>query len=303
MAKKNTYIEFEKIVADIQAQVDANANVSHNRNLIDRHGHSRQFDVVIEGKFGGQDILGIIECKDYKKKVGTPEVDAFVTKSQDVNANLKILVSRRGFSKPAIQKAKNYGIQTFSLIPNDGVNLGFKVGNYWHADIYYWDQISLTLLLDPETDEKLTFNAQDVKINNKKVIDWFTNYLIKEYSFKDDIGWVVEVGVDFKDNQLVYITKNKSHVCKGLEFRAKKALAKKQKFVGINGTGFFDWQKSKATMPAQKNIRTDNVQIDFMEWDDRTSDEIDENGFLHITIVAHSAQFEIIKDAIDLDTL
>lgn len=134
---ENPGIEFEKIVADIQAQVDKNAKVSHNQRLVDRHGHKRQFDVVIKGKFADQDILGVIECKDLIKKVGTPEIDAFVTKSQDIKSNFKIVVSRNGFSKPAIEEARYYGIQTLSLIPNDEVNCGFKVGIYWFADVYY----------------------------------------------------------------------------------------------------------------------------------------------------------------------
>lgn len=303
MAKKNTGIEFEKLVASIQSRVDPNASVSHSRILKDRHGHNRQFDVVIEGRFGGQDILGIIECKDFSKKVGTPEVDAFVTKSQDINANFKILVSKRGFSKPAIQKSKHYGIQTLSLIPNDDVNIGFKVGSYWFADVYYWDQLSLTILVDSEIEEELDFNPYDVTINEKKVIDWFTNYLIKEYDLCQDTGWVVGVRVDFDNNQVVNIGNNISRICKGLEFHAKKSLSKRKKFVGIKGAGFFDWQRSKATLPAQQSVKSDTVETNFMEWEERTSDEINDDGLLHILFVAHSAQLKYIENAINLDDL
>ena len=91
--------------------------------------------------------------------------------------------------------------------------------------------------------------------------------------------------------------------CRGLKFHAKRVLAKKQKFVGINGTGFFDWQKGKATMPAQKNIKTDAVQMNFMDWDDRIGNDFGGSGFLYITFVGHNAQFEMVSNAIDLKQL
>jgi len=116
MDKERPGIEFEKIVTDIQQRFDLNSTVMHNQILVDRLGHKRQFDVVIKGNYAGQELLGVIECKDLKKKIGTPEVDAFNTKSSDVNANFKILVSRKGFSKTALEKASHYGIQALSLL-------------------------------------------------------------------------------------------------------------------------------------------------------------------------------------------
>lgn len=299
----NTGVDFEKIVADIQNQVDPSAEVSHNEQIKDRHGHSRQFDVVIRGQFAGQSLLGVIECKDLSKKVGTPEIDAFVTKASDINANFKIIVSKRGFSKPAIQKARHYGIQTLSLIPQDEVNVGFKVGNYWFADIYNWDQITLTLLFVTEPDKPVTFNAQNVIINGKRVIDWFTNYLIDNHNCEENIGWVVGLRLEFEKNQSVFVTESESYVCSGLQLHAKRTLVKKQKFVGINGTGFFDWQQSKATMPPQTQIKTDAVQTNLMEWDDRNTDELGNSDFLNIQIIGHSNQFEYKEDTIELDQL
>lgn len=300
---KNPGIQFETVVAEIQAQIDPKAVVTHDRVLTDRIGQNRQFDVVIEGKFAGQDILGIIECKDLNRRVGTPAIDAFVTKSQDINANFKVIVSKNGFTKPAVDKAKHYGIQTFSLLPADGSNLGFKVGNYWHADVYYWEQISLTLLFVDEPDHKVVFDAQDVRISNQKIIDWFTNYLVCNHLTETETGWVALFGGYFDEHQLVQISESESYLCNGLEFRAKRGLLKKQLFVGINGTGFYDWQKSQATVPPKTEIVTDAVPTDFTEWEDRESDDLDNSGFISIKIIAHVAQFEQVDDVIDLDSL
>lgn len=303
MPQENPGIEFEKVVTEIQARIDSNATVLHNQRIVDRLGHSRQFDVEIRGKFAGQDVLGVIECKDLSKKVGTPEVDAFITKSQDINANFKIIVSRKGFTKPAIEKAKHYGIQTLSLIPQDEVNYGFKVGNYWNADIYYWDQISLTLDFVAQPETPVTFNPQDVTVEEKRVIDWFTNYLIENHRCEENIGWVVGVGIEFERNQALLLGDGFEVLCKGVKFHAKRALAKKHKFVGINGAGFFDWQRNEATLPPQSNIKTDVVHSNFIEWDDRPVEGFDESGFLSVKLVGHNGQFEFIEDAIDLELL
>ena len=85
MKLENPGIAFEKVVAGIQAQIDPTSSVTHNETLTDRLGHSRQFDVVIRGSFAGQQMLGVIECKDLKRRVGNPEVDAFITKANEIN--------------------------------------------------------------------------------------------------------------------------------------------------------------------------------------------------------------------------
>ncbi len=300
--ENNKGIEFEKVVAKIQEQIDPNAKVSHDEHIVDKLGHSRQFDVVIRGTFAGQELLGVIECKDLKKKVGTPEVDAFVTKAANINANFKVIVSRKGFTGPAIKEAKHYGIQTLSLISNDEVNENFKVGIYCHADIYYWEQLRLTLLFVDEPKEPITFDLYDVRINNKQVVDWFTNYLLANHESEMTEDWI-SVGVEFQNNQLVTVSDGETVKCRGLEFGAKRVKQKKQKFVGINGVGFFDWQTSRATLPPQNDIKLDPFQANFMEWEERVTDEFGHSGFLEITFVGINDQFKLIEGAIDLEAL
>lgn len=297
---KNAGTDFEKIVANIQARIDPNASVTHNQKITDRLGHSRQFDVVIKGVFAGQEILGVIECKDLNKKVSTPEIEAFVTKSQDINANFKIVVSRRGFSKQGLEKAKHYGIQALSLMQKDKANSGFRLGSYWLADIYLWRQITLSPILAIESNQPITFNIHDAKINGKKVLDWFTNYLYNNHLSEAKEGWVtVEIG--FEKDQIVEL--DKKHLCKGLQFAAERGIDKKRKFVGINADGFFDWQNSKVTIPPQENIMTDSVQANFMDWEDRVNDDFGKSDFINVRMTIQSIQFEKIENAIDLEQL
>lgn len=303
MKKEPPGIGLEKIVTEIQKQFDANSTVTHDEILVDRHGHKRQFDVVVRGKFAGQDILGVIECKDLNKKAGTPEVDAFVTKSNDINANFKILVSRKGFSTPALEKSKHYGIQTLSLLPDENLSCGFIVGNKWYADIYRWDKIALIIDWASIPEEEINFAADEVTISGKNVLAWFTNYLLKNHPAEDKEGWLVNIGVKFKTPQTVCINKDKCYECRGLAFHALRIRDKKERLVGWSGTGFYDWQTSKLSVPPKANLKSYAVPVNFLEWDDRRNDEINDGCLLVIKIIAHNVQFEKVDDVIDLDKL
>jgi hypothetical protein len=81
-------IGLEKIVARIQQMMDPNSTVTHNEVLEDRVGNSRQYDVVIRGRFGGRPVLGVMECKDHSRKKGPDAVEAFAKKSENLGANL-----------------------------------------------------------------------------------------------------------------------------------------------------------------------------------------------------------------------
>ncbi len=304
MVREKPGIEFERIVTDIQRQFDPNAEVSHNERLTDRLGQKRQFDVVVRGKFAGQDILGVIECKDLSKKVGTPEIDAFVTKSQDINANLKIVVSRKGFSKPAIEKAKHYGIQTLSLLPDENSQCGFVVGGTkWCVDIYHWKQIVVKLYFAINPDEPVRFNAQDLTISGKEVLSWFTNYLIDNHSKDLNEGWTANIGVEFDKQQVVWANEQESYLCTGISFHANRVVEKKEKFVAWRGAGFYDWQKGQINVPPNSQLESHPVPADFMNWNDRKDDELERNGLIQIHIIGELEQFYKIEDAIELDIL
>jgi hypothetical protein len=102
--------KFERIVAAIHLAEAKGAKVAWNEDI-----NGRQFDVVIRFKFQFYDYLVIIECKDLGRPVEVKEVDAFVTKSKDANANKAIMVSNNGFQSGATQVAKKHNVELFTL--------------------------------------------------------------------------------------------------------------------------------------------------------------------------------------------
>lgn len=296
-------IAFEKMVAAIQAQIDPSSQVTHNEVLIDRLRHQRQFDIVIRGTFAGQQMLGVIECKDLKGKVGNPEVDAFVTKSQDINANFKILISRNGFSKPALEKCVHYGIQALSLLENDFVNKSFFIGTRWTADIVGWSQLSVTLHFADPTVGNVDFHANEITIGGKKVIDWFTNYLLDREPEIKEFGWVVDIGTAFDTPQMVEVKPGEQYLCLAIGFKAERTCQKLEHLAGISGTGFFNWNSQQATFAPGTTIRTDAVPMDFSQWNPRSDGSVRPTGFIEFHIEARSSHFERVLDAIKLETL
>lgn len=85
-------------------------DVRHNVKLKGPDGE-RQIDVLVLHDHANVRYLTIIECKDFRGKVNVTYVDAFASKLIDVKANKGILVSRKGFTKTAVQKAKRLGIE------------------------------------------------------------------------------------------------------------------------------------------------------------------------------------------------
>lgn len=296
-------IEFEKIVAEIQAQIDPASKVTHDEILLNRLGHARQFDVVVRGTFAGQPMLGIIECKDLKRKVGTPEVDGFVTKAQDINANFKVLMSRNGFTKPALAQCAHNGIQALSLLNDDPANKHFFVGTRWKADVTRWNQISVTLHFEKDPGVPVHFSADELRIEGKKVLDWFTNHLLDQQNEITELGWVVDFAVVFDEVQSVEISAGVEYLCKAISFKAERVCDELERLVGVSGTGFFNWNASQATFPPATTIRTEAVPIDFSQWLPRSGSAKPPSGFVEMHLFAHQSQFERVQDAIELDKL
>ena len=118
---KKKWKEFEKLAADIQKQLSPNAVVTHNDKIKGRSGRVRQIDISIKQKIGQFDVLIVIDCKDYKKRVDIKDVESVIGQVQDVMAHQGAIISSSGFTKTAKERAKLAGIKIYELsdsLPN-----------------------------------------------------------------------------------------------------------------------------------------------------------------------------------------
>jgi len=104
---------FERLVAALHISASQGGTVKWNDNI-----NGRQFDVSIRFSYSGYEYLTVIECRDYKNKVPVGDLDAFATKSNDINANKAIMVTPIGFQEGCIAVAERHGIELLILNEN-----------------------------------------------------------------------------------------------------------------------------------------------------------------------------------------
>jgi Restriction endonuclease len=173
MSKDKSGKSLETAVARIQQLLDPGSIVTHNECITDHLGIRRQFDVVIRGVAMGRDYLGVIECKDWDSKIGTPEVEAFVAKAKGVNANIVLIVSYKGFSEPALKLTRFEGVGALSLLPNDPIDAGFSVGFRAFALRYEWGDFNLTIGGPPAKNISKPNDWRSLTLEGKCVLNWF----------------------------------------------------------------------------------------------------------------------------------
>ena len=108
--------EYEILIENLYRELEPNAIITQDDYIYDKNAQiKRQIDVSIKYKFAGVNHLIIIQAKDYKHKANITVVDQFQKVIEDVNANKGILICANGFTKSALTKAKNYGIECLTV--------------------------------------------------------------------------------------------------------------------------------------------------------------------------------------------
>lgn len=112
--------DLEKLVAKIQRQLAPSAEVLHNQRIPGRlSGRARQIDVLVKDRVGQYEILIVIDCKDYKKRVDVKSVEEFHGLVEDVGAHKGVLVCPAGFSEAAKTRASGLQIDLYSPVDTE----------------------------------------------------------------------------------------------------------------------------------------------------------------------------------------
>jgi hypothetical protein len=106
---------FEDLSSRIQAELAPNATVTKNEKLVGQSGEEHQCDVVIRSTVGQLPFTCVFECKDWKKPVNLNTVRSFASAVADLRVSQGVIVSAKGFTKPAKRYAAKQGILTYTL--------------------------------------------------------------------------------------------------------------------------------------------------------------------------------------------
>jgi hypothetical protein len=102
----------------------------------------------------------------------------FSKKAENVGANFRIFVSKKGFTAQALKTAKHEHVDCLSLLPEDPKTTGFGVGNYWYGTVVSWNNVRVMIVPRPgERPLPKDFDAHSVKFRGKKAITWISKKL------------------------------------------------------------------------------------------------------------------------------
>jgi hypothetical protein len=266
MEKDKSGKSLEQVVGRIQQMLDPQCSVSYRERLKNRLGFSREFDVVIRGFFAGHPMLGVIECKDWTDKVGTPEMDAFITKTRDINANLRMVVSPKGFTRPALDQAKDAGVGVFSLLPNDPVEAGFSIGVLWYARAYYWTNMQISLHFRGVSPLAGSYKDVDVLYAGKPIVNCFLKELSTTYC---SIADTEPITLTAKFAMPISVTiKSQPFRLSEITLKAERICQKKKRFMQMTGDAFFNWQTNTLSVPRNGHISVHGLRSDLLDWED-----------------------------------
>lgn len=87
---------------------------------------TREIDVLVTAQVIGYPVTFAIECKNYDKVIGSPKIDEFIGKLDDVGipTQMGIYVATKGYTKDAIERAEKSGLQLLLLrgLNDDGLS-------------------------------------------------------------------------------------------------------------------------------------------------------------------------------------
>lgn len=116
---------FERLVEQIQRTLTPDADVRFDDKIMGNLSQTlRQFDVTVRQG----DLLTVFDCKDYKKPVDVKDAEQFIGMVADVRANRAVIVSAKGFSKPAVNRGKAAGFDLFTVMDAEKHD--------WHTAIF-----------------------------------------------------------------------------------------------------------------------------------------------------------------------
>ena len=114
MPSRSTLIQ--RVVFQIQRQLAANARVEEAAFLIDRvTGVTREVDVVVRHQVADHEVVVAVECRDHRRKATVEWVEQMAMKHSALPTSKLVLVSRSGFSRQAMEKARSLGVDAYSF--------------------------------------------------------------------------------------------------------------------------------------------------------------------------------------------
>ena len=109
--------DFQRLIAAIEGQLAPLGAVVTESKLIKEKSSDteREVDIAIESHIGQHRVLVALECRNRSRPANLEWIDGLIGKYRDLPVEKVVAVSRSGFTKTAIRKAKEVNISTVTL--------------------------------------------------------------------------------------------------------------------------------------------------------------------------------------------
>lgn len=144
-----TALEYEQFVAESFAALNQAGfgTVTRNKHITGlKSGHDHQFDIAIELEIIGLQIIVVVECKHYRRRVEISDLLEFASRIDDVSAHKGVMVTTVGYQEGAIRIAKANRITLMVTAPEETseqrrlrqYDAGYADGLRGHLRAYAW---------------------------------------------------------------------------------------------------------------------------------------------------------------------
>jgi hypothetical protein len=108
--------QLQRVIASIHSQLDSNAIVTESKMLRElTTENEREVDIVIEASVGDCNTIVSVECTARSRPASVEWVERMWAKHSNLPTDKLVLVSKSGYYRPALVKAKQLNIDTFTL--------------------------------------------------------------------------------------------------------------------------------------------------------------------------------------------
>lgn len=148
-------VQFEQMIARIHELLEGQeADVRWNETIPDPDNpqQPRQIDVLIRK----DNMLNIIECRIHKAKQNVKWIEELIGRRTSLNADSVIAVSASGFTSPAINKARKYGVILNDLLSlTDDEIVSWAISIKASVFFYRYDDFEIFLYFDSKDADQI----------------------------------------------------------------------------------------------------------------------------------------------------
>ena len=121
--------DFQRLITFIEAHLaPSGAKVTASALLYDRHaGIEREVDILVEYNMGIRSFRTGIECRDRSRPADVTWVEQAFQEHRDLGLDRTVLVARSGFTKTAVRKARQLGVEALTI--DEATEIGFPSFN------------------------------------------------------------------------------------------------------------------------------------------------------------------------------